>query len=86
MVDQAPQATLNGVGKLQKNGNMVRMVLRVLPSGITDPEFQSKLILPWHEFIPTCVPRNSGNSAEYPEFRKMRTGRNRNSGRNAQPR
>jgi hypothetical protein len=33
-----------------------------------------------------CVPPESGNSAENPEFRKMRTGINRNTGRNAQPR
>ena len=39
-----------------------------------------------NRFIPMCVPRNSGNSAEYPEFRKMGTGRNRNAGRNAQSR
>jgi hypothetical protein len=44
MADQAPQATLNGVGKLQKNGMVVRygivaeVTARVLPSGIPDPE------------------------------------------------
>ena len=32
-----------------------------------------------------CLPPESGNSAENPEFRKMRTGINRNTGRNAQP-
>ena len=60
--------------------------LRNSGSGIPDPEFRSKLILPWNHLIPACVPRNSGNSADYPEFRNMMTGRNRNSGRNAQPR
>jgi len=60
--------------------------LRNSGSGIPDPEFRSKLILPWNDLIPTCVPWNAGNSAEYPEFRNMRTGRNRNSSRNAQPR
>jgi hypothetical protein len=42
--------------------------------------------LPWNDLIPMCVPLESGNSAENPEFRKMRTGINRNTGRNAQPR
>ena len=32
-----------------------------------------------------CVPPEPGNSAENPEFRKMRTGINQNAGRNAQP-
>jgi uncharacterized membrane protein YgcG len=50
------------------------------------PEFRSNLILPWNDLIPMCVPPESGNSAENPEFRKMRTGINRNTGRNAQPR
>ncbi len=49
------------------------------------PEFRTKLILPWNDLIPMCVPRNSGNSADYPEFRKMRTRINRNTGQNAQP-
>ena len=55
-------------------------------SGIPDPEFWSKLILPWNDLIPTCVPRNSKNSAKYPKFRKMRTGINWNTKRNAHPR
>ena len=65
MADQAPQATLNGVGKLQKNGSTVWYVaevkgptLRNSGSGIPDPEFRSKLILPWNDLIPTCVPWN----------------------------
>ena len=58
---------------------------RVLPSGIPDPEFRSNLILPGNDLIPTCVPPEHGNSAEYPEFRKMRTGINRNTNRNAHP-
>ena len=29
--------------------------------------------MPWNDLIPTVVPRNSGNSAEYPEFQNMRT-------------
>ncbi len=60
--------------------------LRNSGSGIPGPEFWSKLILPWKDLIPMCVPPESGNSAENPEFRKMRTGINRNTGRNAQPR
>ena len=56
---------------------------RVLPSGIPDPEFRSKLILPWNDLIPMCFPPEPGNSAEYPEFRKMRTGINQNTNRNA---
>ena len=46
MADQAPQQAtlLNGMGKLQKNGSTICMVLwkrsRVLPSGIPDPEFR----------------------------------------------
>jgi hypothetical protein len=89
MADQAPQATLlNGMGKLQKNGSTIWYCerSRVLPSGIPGPEFWSKLILPWNDLIPMCVPPESGNSAENPEFRKMRTGINRNTGRNAHPR
>jgi len=54
-------------------------------SGIPDPEFRSKLILPWNDLIPTCVPPEPGNSAEYPENRKMRPGRNQNKKRNAHP-
>jgi hypothetical protein len=70
MADQAPQATLNGVGKLQKNGSTVWYVaevkgptLRNSGSGIPNPEFRSKLILPLPWLIPTCVP---------PETRKFR--------------
>jgi len=37
--------------------------LRNSGSGIPDPEFWSKLILPWNDLIPTCVP---------PEPRKFR--------------
>ena len=59
--------------------------LRNSRSGIPDPEFRSKLILPWNDLIPMCVPPESGNSAANPEFRKMRTGINWNTGRNAQP-
>ena len=62
--------------------------LRNSGSGIPDPEFRSKVILPWecwNDLIPMCVPPESGNSAENQEFRKMRTGINRNTGRNAQP-
>jgi hypothetical protein len=93
MADQAPQATLNGVGKLQKHGSQYGIVaeamgpsLRNSGSGIPDMEFRSKLILPWNDLILTCVPRNSGNAAEYPEFHKMRTGINRNTKQNAHPR
>ncbi len=60
--------------------------LRNSGSGIPDPEFRSKLILPWNDLIPTCVPPEPGKSAEYPEFQKMRPGRNRNKKRNAHPR
>ena len=59
--------------------------LRNSGSGILDPKFRSKLIFPWNHLIPTCVPRNSKNSTDYPEFRNMWTGRNQNSGWNAQP-
>jgi hypothetical protein len=55
-------------------------------SGIPDQEFRGILILPWNDLIPTCVPRNSRNSAEYPEFWKMRTRINRNPKQNAHPR
>ena len=55
-------------------------IVRVLPSGIPDPEFRRKLILPWNDLILTCL-----HSAEYPAFRKMRTGINRNTNRNAHP-
>jgi hypothetical protein len=64
---------------------------RVLPSripvGIPDSVgFQTKLILPWNDFLtPTCVQRNWQNSAEFRGFRKMRSGRNRNTKRNAHP-
>jgi hypothetical protein len=98
MADQAPQATLlNGMGKLQKNGSTIwycgrghgsfppEFRIRNSGSGIPGPEFRSKLILPWNDLIPMCVPPESGNSAENPEFRKMRTRINRNTGRNAQP-
>jgi hypothetical protein len=81
---QAPQATFNGVGKLQKNGSTVWYCGR--GHGSFPPEFRSKLILPWNDLILTCVPPESGNFAENPEFRKMRTGINRNTNRNAQPR
>ena len=84
IADQAPQATLvNGMGKLQKNGSTIWYCerSRVLPSGIPGPEFRSKLILPWNDLIPMCVPPES----EIPQFRKMRTGINRNTSRNAQP-
>ena len=54
--------------------------VRVLPSGI--PE---QINLALECLIPTCVPPEYGNFAEYPEFWKMRTGINRNTGRNAQP-
>ena len=84
MTDQAPQATLNGMGKLQKKGNMVWYCVR--GHGSFPPEFRSKLILPWNDLIPTCVPPEPGNSAEYPEFQKMRTGINRNTNLNAHPR
>ena len=50
------------------------------------PEFRTKLILPWNDLIPTCVPTESGNAAEFRGFRKMRPGRNRNTKRNAHPR
>ena len=59
--------------------------LRNSGSGIPDPEFRSKLILPWNDLIMMCVPPESGNSAENPEFRKMRTGINRTGRNNAQP-
>jgi hypothetical protein len=55
--------------------------LRNSGSGIPGPEFRSKLILPWNDLIPMCVPPES----EIPQFRKMRTGINRNTSRNAQP-
>ena len=38
------------------------------------PEFWIPVILPWNDLIPTCVPRNSADSVEFPEFQKMRTG------------
>jgi hypothetical protein len=60
--------------------------LRNFGSGILDPEFRSKLILPWNDLIPTCVPPEPGNFAEYPEFRKMRTGINRNTNWNSHSR
>ena len=47
--------------------------------------FWTKLILPWNDLIPTCVPRNWRNSVEVRGFRKMRPGRNRNTTRNAHP-
>ena len=56
------------------------------------PEFRipldsrTKLILSWNDLIPTCVPRNQQNSAEFRRFRKMRPVRNRNKKRNAHPR
>jgi len=49
------------------------------------PEFQTKLILPWNDLIPTCVPIESRNSAEFRGFQKMTPGRNRNTKRNAHP-
>ena len=42
------------------------------------PEFWTKLILPWNDLIPTCVPTESGNAAEFRGFRKMTPSRNRN--------
>jgi hypothetical protein len=47
--------------------------------------FRNKLILPWNDLIPTCVPRNRKSSAEFRGFRKMRPVRNRNTKRNAHP-
>jgi hypothetical protein len=49
------------------------------------PEFWTKLILPWNDLIPTCVPTESGNAAEFRGFRKMTPGRNRNTKWNAHP-
>jgi len=64
----------------------VRMYLEIRPEFLfLSPEFRTKLILPWNDLTPTCVPPEPGNSAEYPEFRKMRPGRNRNKKRNAHP-
>jgi hypothetical protein len=66
-------------------GVNTRIIRHTVVPFVTE-SFRSKLILPWNHLIPTCVPRNSGNSVEYPEFQKMRTGRNRNKKRNAHPR
>jgi len=49
------------------------------------PEFRTKLILPWNDLIPTCVPTESRNAAEFRRFQKMTPGRNRNRKRNAHP-
>jgi hypothetical protein len=48
--------------------------------------FRNKLILPWNDFIPMCVPQNFADSTEFHGFRKMRPGRNQNTKRNAHPR
>ncbi len=45
-----------------------------------------QIILALDDLIPTCVLPESGNFTENSEFRKMRTGINRNTNRNAQPR
>ncbi len=49
-------------------------ILRILPSGIPpevlSPEFRTKLILPWNDLIPMCVPTESRNAAEFCGFRK----------------
>ncbi len=96
MADQAPQAaSLNGVA------NCRRMVVSYgivadrgqesfLPSGITvgipdSVGFRNKLILPWNDLIPTCVPWNFAYSAEKNGFEKVRPGSNRNRKRNAHP-
>jgi len=53
---------------------------------ILTPEFRTKLILPWNDLIPTCVPTESRNAAEFSVFQKMMPGRNWNRKRNAHPR
>ena len=50
------------------------------------PEFWTKLILPWNDLIPTCVPTESRNVAEFLGFQKMTPGRNPNRKQNAHPR
>ena len=49
-------------------------------------EFWTKLILPGNDLIPTCVPTESGNAAEFRGFRTLTPGRNRTTKRNAHPR
>jgi len=49
-------------------------------------EFWTKLILPWNDLIPMCVPAESGNAAEFRGSQKMTPGRNQNRKRNAHPR
>jgi hypothetical protein len=50
------------------------------------PELRTKLILPWNDLIPTCVPMESSDAAEFRGFQKMTPSRNRNTKRNAHPR
>ena len=38
--------------------------------GSFPPEFRRKLVLPWNDLIPTCVPPESGNFAENPDSGK----------------
>jgi len=63
----------------------VRMYPEIRPKFLS-PEFRTKLILPWNDLIPTCVPTESRNAVEFRGFRKMTPGRNRNTKRNAHPR
>jgi len=58
---------------------MPRVLPSGIPAGIPDSVgFRNKLILPWNDLIPTCVSRNSADSAEKSRFRKMRPSRNQN--------
>jgi len=63
----------------------VRMYPEIRPEFLS-PEFRTKLILPWNDLIPICVPTESGNAAEFRGFWKMTPGMNRNTKRNAHPR
>ena len=62
----------------------VRVYPEIRPKFLS-PEYRTKLILPWNDLIPTCVPTESGNAAEFRGFRKMTPGRNRNTKQNAHP-
>jgi hypothetical protein len=51
----------------------------------TNHRRERRRFLPWNDLIPTCVPRNSADSAEKSGFQKMRPSRSWNAKRNAHP-